>query len=120
MPPASAAMSSSPPRSPSMTPPGNAASLPPVQPDEFAGPFDLLLDEVRRQNVAIENIAMAPMVARFLHYVDTAAERNLNLDIEWLYMAATLIHWKSRSLLTRVYGGQAQPDPIREELVEQL
>src|SRR5947199_1152740 len=119
MPPASAAMSSSPPRSPSMTPPGNAASLPP-QPDEFAGPLDLLLDEVRGQNVAVENIAMAPIVARFLEYVGAAAGRNLNLDIEWLHMAATLIHWKSRSLLPRESGEELHKDPIRDDLVQQL
>jgi chromatin segregation and condensation protein Rec8/ScpA/Scc1 (kleisin family) len=79
--------------------PGSAASLPPsVQIPEFEGPLDLLLDEVRRQNIAIEK---PRHVARFLAYVGTAAQRNPNLDIEWLHMAATLIHWKSRSLLPR-------------------
>jgi hypothetical protein len=44
--------------------PASAASLPPpVQTPQFEGPLDLLLDEVRRQNMAIENIAMAPIVA---------------------------------------------------------
>src|SRR5437660_11492816 len=99
--------------------PDEAASLPPpVQLPQFEGPLDLLLDEVRRQNVAIENIAMAPIVARFLEYVATAAERNLNLDIEWLYMAATLIHWKSRSLLPRDVEGDPQKDLIRDDLVQ--
>ena len=70
--------------------------------------------------MAIEKIAMAPIVARFLEYVRTAAERNLNLDIEWLHMAATLIHWKSRSLLPRDASGEPQADPIRDDLVQQL
>src|SRR3954447_26875726 len=99
----------------------SADSLPPViRLPEFEGPLDLLLDEVRRQNVAIENIAMAPIVARFLEYVATEAERNLNLDIECLYMAATLIHWKSRSLLPRDVEGDPQKDLIRDDLVQQL
>ena len=101
--------------------PANAASLPPpVHLPEFEGPLDLLLYEVRRQNVAIENIAMAPIVARFLAYVCAAAERNLNLDIEWLHMAATLIHWKSRSLLPRDITEDSQKDLIRDDLIQQL
>ena len=99
---------------------GNCNSLPLVQVEAFEGPLDLLLDEVRRQNVAIEKISMAPIVARFLEYIRTAIERNLNLDIEWLHMAATLIHWKSRSLLPRDESGQPEADPIRNDLVQQL
>lgn len=99
---------------------GNGNSLPSVQVEAFDGPLDLLLDEVRQQNVAIEKIAMAPIVARFLEYVRTAAERNLNLDIEWLHMAATLIHWKSRSLLPADAMGEPAADPIRDSLVQQL
>src|SRR5690242_13476801 len=101
--------------------PASAASLPPrVQLPEFEGPLDLLLDEVRRQNVPIENIAMAPIVGRFLEYVGSAAERNLNLDIEWLHMASTLIYWKSQSLLPREISEEPERDPIRAELIQQL
>lgn len=96
------------------------ASPPPVEFECFEGPLDLLLDEVRRQNVAIERIAMAPIVARFLEYTRTAAERSLQLDIEWLHMAATLIHWKSRSLLPPDPEGRLESDPIRDSLVQQL
>lgn len=104
-----------------MTLPVSAPSLPPpIQLPEFEGPLDLLLDEVRRQNVAIESIAMAPIVTRFLEYVGTAVERNFNLDIEWLHMAATLIQWKSRSLLPRDARGEPQRDTIRDDLVQQL
>jgi segregation and condensation protein A len=95
-------------------------SPPRVEFHEFGGTLDLLLDEVRRQNVAIEEIAMAPIVARFLDYLRTAAERNLNLDIEWLHMAATLIYWKSQSVLPQSATGDLQKDPIRDELIEQL
>jgi segregation and condensation protein A len=103
-----------------MTLPDSAASLPLVQTGQFLGPLDMLLDEVRRQNVAIEKIAMVPIVARFLDYVRTATKRNLNLDIEWLHMAATLIHWKSQSLLPAEVAGGPSADPIRDDLVRQL
>ena len=98
----------------------SGTSLPRVESDEFAGPLDLLLDEVRRQHVAIERIAMAPVVARFLDYMRTAAARNLNLHIDWLHMAATLIQWKSRSLLPHEAHSQVGVDPIRDDLVRQL
>jgi len=96
------------------------ASPPPVRMERFEGPLDLLLDEVRRQNVPVEKIAMAPIVSRFLEYVRTAAERNLTLDMEWLHMAATLIHWKSRSLLPSGTAGETAEDPLRDDLVQQL
>jgi len=103
-----------------VTLPASASSLPSVQAEDFEGPLDLLLDEVRRQNVALEKISMAPIVARFLEYMRTASERNLNLDIEWLHMAATLIQWKSRSLLPSDATVEPTTDPIRDSLVQQL
>jgi segregation and condensation protein A len=104
-----------------MVPPVNTVFLPPpVRLPEFEGPLDLLLEEVRCQNVAIEQISMAPIVARFLEYVSAATHRNLNLDIEWLHMAATLIYWKSRSLLPQQGSEEPGNDPIRDDLIRQL
>jgi chromatin segregation and condensation protein Rec8/ScpA/Scc1 (kleisin family) len=94
-----------------------------VQPDSptrFEQPLDLLLEEVRRQRASIENIAMAPIVARYLEYMRVAAERNFNLDIEWLHMAATLIHWKSEWLLPREPGVIPGIDPVRDDLIRRL
>ena len=93
----------------------SAASLPR---DTFDGPLDLLLDEVRRQRIAIEEVALAPLVARYLAYMETAAAQHLPLDIDWILLAATLIQWKSRSLLPAT--GTSARDPIRDEIVELL
>ncbi|HEX7362269.1 MAG TPA: segregation/condensation protein A [Bryobacteraceae bacterium] len=98
--------------------PANAASLP--RPEPFDGPLDLLLDEVRRQNVAIEGVAMAPLVARFFEYFRSAAAGNLNLGIEWLHTAAVLILWKSRALLPREPNAESPADPVRDQIVGQL
>ena len=96
-------------------------SLPPtVAIGKFEGPLDLLLDEVRKQNIPIQEIQMAPLVIRFLEYVHCARERSLNLDIEWLLLAATLIQWKSRSLLPETPEELPKPDLVRDELVRQL
>ena len=87
----------------------------------FSGPIDLLVDEVRRQNVALEQIDLAPLTARFLDYLRQASLAHLNLDIEWLHMAATLIQWKSRALLPR--DPDAPPDaidPVRQEIIAQF
>ena len=76
---------------------------------------------MRRQNVALEQIDLAPLTAHFLDYVRQASLAHLNLDIEWLHMAATLIQWKSRALLPR--DPDAPPDaidPVRQEIIAQL
>ncbi|MGH9622495.1 MAG: segregation and condensation protein A, partial [Bryobacteraceae bacterium] len=98
--------------------PASAASLP--RPEPFDGPLDLLLDEVRRQNVAIERVAMAPLVPRFFEYFRSAAAGNLNLGIEWLHTAAVLILWKSRALLPPELDAGPPADPVRDQIVEQL
>jgi len=101
--------------------PAEAGSLPSgYRPEQFDGPLDLLFEEVRRQNVAIENIALAPVAARYLEFVQAAIDGGLHLDMEWLHMAATLILWKSRALLPA--GAEQAPgaDPIRDALIDQL
>lgn len=98
----------------------SAASPPRESPsDSFDGPLDLLLEEVRRQRIAIEEVALAPLVARYLAYMEAAAAQQRPLDIDWILLAATLIQWKSRSLLPAAAGNSAR-DPIRDEIVELL
>jgi chromatin segregation and condensation protein Rec8/ScpA/Scc1 (kleisin family) len=70
--------------------------------------------------VAIEDIAMAPIVARYLEYVREAARQNVSLDVDWLYWAATLIDWKSRALLPHAPSPDLPADPVRDDLVRQL
>jgi segregation and condensation protein A len=93
-----------------------SASSPPRE--TFDGPLDLLLDEVRRQNIDLEAVALAPLVARYLDYLQRAVRAGQPLAIDWILLAATLIQWKSRALLTP----EADPaaDPVRDELIEQL
>lgn len=91
-----------------------SAASPPRE--SFDGPLDLLLDEVRRQQIAIEDVALAPLVARYLDYLQSATRDNLPFDIDWILLAATLIHWKSRSLLAPLSNSPAG-DPIRDEIV---
>jgi len=89
--------------------------------DAFEGPLDLLLYLIRKANVDILDIAMAPLTRQYLDYVESMRASNLELAAEYLVMAAMLIEIKSRMLLPRPKHGDAEgvEDP-RAELVRRL
>jgi segregation and condensation protein A len=92
-----------------------AISLP-----RFEGPLDLLLALVRKNQVAITDIPIAEITRQYLEYVIAAEKLDVNLGAEFIHMAATLIHIKSRSLLpTDPETASREPDP-RQELIRQL
>ena len=89
--------------------------------DSFEGPLDLLLYLIRKANISILDIAMAPLTAQYLVYVEAMRKHNLELAAEYLLMAAMLIEIKSRMLLPRppkADDGEAE-DP-RAELMRRL
>jgi segregation and condensation protein A len=90
--------------------------------DIFEGPLDLLLYLIRKNEIDIYNIPIALITEQYLEYLDMMRSLNLDLAGEYLVLAATLIHIKSRLLLPPVEdeeeGGEGQ-DP-RAELVRQL
>src|SRR6185436_20150395 len=73
----------------------------PVRLEHFEGPLDLLLHLIRRHEVNIYDIPIAEITAQYLSYIDLMQEMNLDVAGEFLVMAATLIHIKSRMLLPR-------------------
>ena len=89
--------------------------------DAFEGPLDLLLYLIRKANVDILDIPMAPLTKQYLAYIDSMQASNLELAAEYLVMAAMLIEIKSRMLLPRpkLGGGEEGEDP-RAELVRRL
>jgi segregation and condensation protein A len=90
--------------------------------DIFEGPLDLLLYLIRKNEIDIYNIPIALITEQYLEYLDMMRSLNLDLAGEYLVLAATLIHIKSRLLLPPAEdegdGGDEQ-DP-RAELVRQL
>jgi segregation and condensation protein A len=89
--------------------------------ESFEGPLDLLLYLIRRANINVLDIPMAPLTLQYLAYVEAMRHRNLELASEYLLMAAMLIEIKSRMLLPRPprhENGEAE-DP-RAELVRRL
>ena len=89
--------------------------------DAFEGPLDLLLYLIRKANIDILDIPMAPLTVQYLAYVEAMRSTNLELASDYLVMAATLIEIKSRMLLPRpkVQGEEDVGDP-RAELVRRL
>ena len=89
--------------------------------DAFEGPLDLLLYLIRKANVDILDIPMAPLTRQYLDYIDSMQASNLELAAEYLVMAAMLIEIKSRMLLPRTQLGEGDEagDP-RAELVRRL
>ncbi len=69
--------------------------------EHYDGPLDLLLDLIRKQQIDIKDIPIATITAQYLDYLDKAREMDIDLGAEFVYMAATLIHIKSRMLLPR-------------------
>ncbi len=87
----------------------------------YEGPLDLLLDLVRKQDIDIYDIPIAKITAQYLAYVEKLRELDVNVAAEFIYMAAVLIHIKSKMLLPRdpAISSEAQDDP-RAELVNRL
>jgi len=76
--------------------------------DAFEGPLDLLLYLIRKHEVDIYDIPIALITEQYLAYLGLMEEMDLDVAGEFLVMAATLIHIKSRTLLPR-------PDPTQED-----
>lgn len=89
--------------------------------DAFEGPLDLLLYLIRKANVDILDIPMAPLTRQYLDYIDSMEASNLELAAEYLVMAAMLIEIKSRMLLPRPKLGEGdEAEDPRAELVRRL
>jgi segregation and condensation protein A len=95
----------------------------PVKLDGFEGPLDLLIHLIKRNEVNIYEIPIALITDQYLQYLALMQELNLDVAGEFLVMAATLIHIKSRMLIPRptpeVEGEEEEEDP-RQALVRRL
>ncbi len=87
----------------------------------YEGPLDLLLDLIRKQDIDIYDIPIAKITAQYLTYVEKLRELDVNVAAEFIYMAAVLIHIKSKMLLPRdpLAPAGVEDDP-RSELVSRL
>src|ERR687897_1086838 len=84
----------------------------PVRLDNFEGPLDLLLHLIKKNEVNIYDIPITLITQQYIEYIDLMQELNLDVAGEFLVMAATLIHIKSRMLLPR-------PDPAQDDTLDE-
>jgi segregation and condensation protein A len=95
----------------------------PVKLDSFEGPLDLLIHLIKHNEVNIYDIPIALITDQYLAYLSLMQELNLDVAGDFLVMAATLIHIKSRMLIPRptpdLVGEEDDEDP-REALVRRL
>jgi len=97
------------------------AQPPPVKLEIYEGPLDLLLDLIRKQQINIYDIPIARITQQYLDYLHMMEELNIDVAGEFIFMAATLIHIKSRLLLPPDPSAppEEQEDP-RADLVHRL
>ena len=87
----------------------------------YEGPLDLLLDLIRKQEMDIHNIPIAKITEQYLDYLHRLEKLDIDVSADFIYMAATLIHIKSKMLLPAdpLAGPEGLEDP-RDELVHRL
>ena len=90
--------------------------------DIFEGPLDLLLYLIRKNEIDIYNIPIALITGQYLSYLDLMRSLNLDLAGEYLVLASTLVHIKSKLLLPPAEGEgeEEEGEDPRKELVRQL
>src|SRR5215203_4661576 len=86
----------------------------------FEGPLDLLVHLIRKHKVDVYDIPIALITRQYLDFLGLMQELNLDVASEFLVMAATLIHIKSRMLLPRpetAAGDATDEEDPRDALV---
>jgi segregation and condensation protein A len=91
--------------------------------DIFAGPLDLLLYLVRKEEVDIYDIPIAKITDQYIRYIELLKSLDIDLAGDFLVMAATLMQIKSAMLLPKAEPDQFADDDLsdpRRELIRQL
>ena len=95
----------------------------PIALANFEGPLDLLLHLIKKNEMDISDIPIAVITAQYLQTIQFMQELNLDVAGEFLVMAATLIHIKSKMLLPRpetAAGVEGEEEDPRDALVRRL
>src|SRR6187549_3684967 len=79
-----------------------------VQLDVFEGPLDLLLHLVKKHELDVLDIPISFVTSKYLAYLDAMTALDIDVAAEYLVMAATLCHIKSRELLPGSDGTEGE------------
>ncbi|MGK7869412.1 segregation and condensation protein A [Falsiroseomonas sp. E2-1-a20] len=89
--------------------------------DGYEGPLDLLLDLARAQKLDLAGISIVALVDQYLAVIDQARGMRLELQADWLVMAAWLAWLKSRLLLPKEEAGEDEdPEALASRLTDRL
>ena len=91
--------------------------------DIFAGPLDLLLYLVRKDEVDVYDIPIAKITNQYMRYIEILKNLDIDLAGDFLVMASTLMQIKSAMLLPKAEPEQLAADDLadpRTELIRQL
>lgn len=83
----------------------------------FQGPLDLLLHLIEKMEIDIYNIPIAQLTESYLEYINNNDDFSLENAEEYIVMAATLLHIKSKNLLPKFENETIEDE---EDLVQQL
>ncbi len=89
----------------------------------FEGPLDLLVHLIKKNQMNVYDIQISVITKQYLQYLDLLQELNLDVASDFLVMAATLIHIKSKMLLPRpetAAGDPGEEEDPRDLLVRRL
>ena len=78
--------------------------------ENFEGPMDLLLHLVKETKLDIYEIQMSQIIESYLSYIKSLQELNIDIGSEFLVMASSLLHLKSKKLL-----GKEMEESIEED-----
>ncbi len=88
--------------------------------DIYSGPLDLLLYLIKKEEVDICDIPIARITDQYLRHIEMLKSLDLNMAGEFLVMAATLMHIKSKMLLPTPEEDEEEEEDPRMDLVRQL
>jgi len=91
-----------------------------VKTQAFEGPLDLLLHLIKKNEIDIYDIPIADITRQYLEYLEIMKTLNLDVAGEFLVVAATLLHIKSRMLLPVPEEPEQDEEDPRADLVRQL
>jgi segregation and condensation protein A len=90
--------------------------------DVFAGPFDLLMTVVLREEIALAEVELGEIVIAYLEHVDEQGDLDLEAATEFLVLIASLLELKSRLLLPAAEDEELElaPAEAAEELLARM